>query len=168
MEHSSLMWHSQPVSPLEEATYWLELLAKYRSLPHLKIPSHHLSLFQYFSLDIIFLMSCLWLAVCLWCLSKCFNLSFRKKEEGKTTRKEKKHWSLTYFFSICVPSTTYSKEILSKNHRSFLNWVLEHQVWCQILLLFLMQVFSFSNLVYIKNYNWVMPSIVYSWFRKIS
>ena len=47
------MWRDSLMSPVEEATYWTEILAKYRNLDHLIINDSHLNTVQYFSIDVI-------------------------------------------------------------------------------------------------------------------
>ena len=40
-------------SPKEEATFWIETLARYGHLDHLKIQDFHLTWIQYFSIDVV-------------------------------------------------------------------------------------------------------------------
>ena len=47
------IWQDQPRQPIDEATYWLELLIKYKNFDHWKINDFHLNFFQYFSVDVI-------------------------------------------------------------------------------------------------------------------
>ena len=71
--HLSAVWQDELISPKVEAIYWIELLLKYGNLRHLKIDDNDLTLFQYFSLDVIlFLLGLLILPVF------CLILLFRK------------------------------------------------------------------------------------------
>ena len=49
----SAMWRSDERSGFQEAIYWIELLIKYGDFDHLQINDGHLSLLQYFSVDVI-------------------------------------------------------------------------------------------------------------------
>ncbi|CAB4066253.1 UGT [Lepeophtheirus salmonis] len=63
--HQSL-WKDEFCSSQEETAYWIELLIKYGHLDHLKIKGVNISLFQYFSLDVIlFFLSILFISTTL-------------------------------------------------------------------------------------------------------
>ena len=55
----SAMWHDQPMSAKEVATYWIETILKHGNLRHLRIEDHDLTLLQYYSMDVIFVMTCI-------------------------------------------------------------------------------------------------------------
>ena len=47
------IWQDEPRQPIDEATYWLELLIKYKNFDHWKINDFELNFIQYFSVDVI-------------------------------------------------------------------------------------------------------------------
>ena len=53
----SAMWKDKMFSPLEEAHQMIERLLKFKTLRHLRMERHDLSLLQYFSIDAILVMS---------------------------------------------------------------------------------------------------------------
>lgn len=74
---ASRLWHSYPLSPLEEATYWVELLMEHKTLSHLKIPDAGMNLFQYLSLDVaLFLLIAALSSV--WVLYKLLTTALRR------------------------------------------------------------------------------------------
>jgi glucuronosyltransferase len=53
------MWRDERFTPIEEATYWIELLHKYGNLDHLRINDGNLNLIQYLCLDVVIFWSAL-------------------------------------------------------------------------------------------------------------
>ena len=52
------MWRLQMQiqSPKDEATFWIETLARYGHLDHLKVQDFHLNWIQYFSIDVVLVL----------------------------------------------------------------------------------------------------------------
>nr|QNS26333.1 UDP-glycosyltransferase UGT44A15 [Ostrinia furnacalis] len=49
----SRIWHDRTISPLENAIYWTEYVARYRGAPNLRTPSADLPLYQQLQLDVL-------------------------------------------------------------------------------------------------------------------
>ena len=56
MEKASTIWQHQPLSPVDEAAYWVELLMLHGHLDHMKIPDTGMNMIQYLSLDVTFIL----------------------------------------------------------------------------------------------------------------
>ncbi|KAJ6660592.1 hypothetical protein lerEdw1_017589 [Lerista edwardsae] len=84
----SQIHHDQPVKPLERAVFWIEFVMRHKGAKHLRPAAHHLTWYQYHSLDVIaFLTGCLavfiFLAVkcCSFCCHKCGQVIRKTKTE---------------------------------------------------------------------------------------
>ena len=64
-------------SPMEDAIWMLEYVSKTRGAEHLKLPSRHLNMLQYYSLDSLLALGLL-IALPIWCLKHCL-----KQSEGR-------------------------------------------------------------------------------------
>lgn len=88
----SSMWRDRLVSPSNEAIYWIETLVKYGNLRHLRIEDHDLSLWQYFSLDVILFISTLFIFQVIFILTlarHCCQFLTRKKMAQRPQRRSK-------------------------------------------------------------------------------
>ena len=55
VQRNMKIWRSPLVSPIDKASYWMETLAEYGPLEHLKL-NDGLNFVQYFSIDIVLAM----------------------------------------------------------------------------------------------------------------
>uniref|UniRef100_A0A670JRB2 glucuronosyltransferase n=1 Tax=Podarcis muralis TaxID=64176 RepID=A0A670JRB2_PODMU len=74
----SQIHHDQLLKPLDRAVFWIEFVMRHKGAKHLRVAAHHLTWYQYHSLDAIaFLIGCMavftFIAVkcCLCCLLYC-------------------------------------------------------------------------------------------------
>nr|XP_027806666.1 UDP-glucuronosyltransferase 2B15-like isoform X3 [Marmota flaviventris] len=84
----SRIQHDQPVKPLDRAVFWIEFVMRHKGAKHLRVAAHDLSLFQYYSLDVIgFLLACVATVMfiiskcCLFCFPMFFQTGKKKKRE---------------------------------------------------------------------------------------
>lgn len=47
------LWRSRSEKPADEMAYWVEMLAKYGNMDHLRIEDYDLTLVEYYCLDVI-------------------------------------------------------------------------------------------------------------------
>ncbi|XP_068869494.1 UDP-glucuronosyltransferase 2A2-like isoform X1 [Aphelocoma coerulescens] len=83
----SKIQHDQPVKPLDRAVFWIEFVMRHKGAKHLRPAAHHLTWYQYHSLDVLaFLFTCTAIVVfilfkcCLCCCRRCGRIAKRKKE----------------------------------------------------------------------------------------
>ncbi|XP_053832866.1 UDP-glucuronosyltransferase 2A2-like isoform X5 [Vidua macroura] len=83
----SKIQHDQPVKPLDRAVFWIEFVMRHKGAKHLRPAAHHLTWYQYHSLDVLaFLFTCTATIVfilfkcCLCCCRRCGRIAKRKKE----------------------------------------------------------------------------------------
>uniref|UniRef100_A0A803V040 UDP-glucuronosyltransferase n=1 Tax=Ficedula albicollis TaxID=59894 RepID=A0A803V040_FICAL len=83
----SKIQHDQPVKPLDRAVFWIEFVMRHKGAKHLRPAAHHLTWYQYHSLDVLaFLFICTATIVfilfkcCLCCCRRCGRIAKRKKE----------------------------------------------------------------------------------------
>ncbi|XP_027749136.1 UDP-glucuronosyltransferase 2A2-like isoform X3 [Empidonax traillii] len=83
----SKIQHDQPVKPLDRAVFWIEFVMRHKGAKHLRPASHHLTWYQYHSLDVLaFLFTCVAIPVfilvkcCLCCCRRRGRIAKRKKE----------------------------------------------------------------------------------------
>nr|XP_034991736.1 UDP-glucuronosyltransferase 2A1-like isoform X2 [Zootoca vivipara] len=82
----SRIHHDQPIKPLDRAVFWIEFVMRHKGAKHLRAAAHHLTWYQYHSLDVIaFLISCM--AVFIFIAVKCCSYFCRKC--GRIIRKTK-------------------------------------------------------------------------------
>nr|XP_028558409.1 UDP-glucuronosyltransferase 2A2-like isoform X1 [Podarcis muralis] len=84
----SQIHHDQPIKPLDRAVFWIEFVMRQKEAKHLRVAAHHLTWYQYHSLDVIaFLIGCMavfiFIAVkcCLFCCRKCGRIIRKTKTE---------------------------------------------------------------------------------------
>uniref|UniRef100_A0A3Q2V6F6 UDP-glucuronosyltransferase n=1 Tax=Haplochromis burtoni TaxID=8153 RepID=A0A3Q2V6F6_HAPBU len=80
--------HDRPMSPLEEAVFWIEFTLRNKGAKHLRVQAHELTWYQYLSLDvlgffftIVLLLIFIFIKTCSFCLHICC------VRRGKTKRK---------------------------------------------------------------------------------
>lgn len=83
----SKIQHDQPVKPLDRAVFWIEFVMRHKGAKHLRPAAHHLTWYQYHSLDVLaFLFTCTATIVfilfkcCLCCCRGCGRIAKRKTE----------------------------------------------------------------------------------------
>ncbi|XP_028560967.2 UDP-glucuronosyltransferase 2C1-like isoform X1 [Podarcis muralis] len=82
----SQIHHDQPIKPLDRAVFWIEFVMRHKGAKHLRAAAHHLTWYQYHSLDVIaFLIGCM--AVFIFIAVKCCSFFCRKC--GRVLRKTK-------------------------------------------------------------------------------
>nr|XP_028560966.1 UDP-glucuronosyltransferase 2A2-like isoform X1 [Podarcis muralis] len=82
----SQIHHDQPIKPLDRAVFWIEFVMRHKGAKHLRAAAHHLTWYQYHSLDVIaFLIGCM--AVFIFIAVKCCSFFCRKC--GRIIRKTK-------------------------------------------------------------------------------
>ncbi|XP_033829234.1 UDP-glucuronosyltransferase 2A2-like [Periophthalmus magnuspinnatus] len=81
----SAIHHDRPISPLDEAVFWVEFTMRHKGAKHLRVEAHNLTWYQYHCLDVVaFLLSVtllllyLLLKTCKFCLQKCCGRKDRK------------------------------------------------------------------------------------------
>ncbi|XP_015816080.3 UDP-glucuronosyltransferase 2C1 isoform X2 [Nothobranchius furzeri] len=74
----SRIHHDRPMSPLDEAVFWIEFTMRHKGAKHLRVQAHELTWYQYHSLDVLsFLLSVVLLLLlllvktCRFCFRKC-------------------------------------------------------------------------------------------------
>uniref|UniRef100_UPI0037E87A05 UDP-glucuronosyltransferase 2C1-like isoform X1 n=1 Tax=Semicossyphus pulcher TaxID=241346 RepID=UPI0037E87A05 len=84
----SSIHHDRPMSPLDEAVFWIEYTIRNQGAKHLRVQAHELTWYQYHSLDVLaFLLAIvlflifIFIKSCSFCLRKCCG------RKGKTKRK---------------------------------------------------------------------------------
>jgi len=67
--------NDRPISPEKLVVYWMEYVIRHKGAPHLRSNSLNLSWYQYFLLDVIFVMLiCIFLIIFVFCkLFKCIS-----------------------------------------------------------------------------------------------
>ncbi|XP_033475182.2 UDP-glucuronosyltransferase 2A1-like isoform X1 [Epinephelus lanceolatus] len=80
--------HEQPMSPLDEAVFWIEFTMRNKGAKHLRVQAHELTWYQYHCLDvlafflaIVLLLVILFIKTCSFCVWRCCG------RNGKTERK---------------------------------------------------------------------------------
>jgi glucuronosyltransferase len=53
----SRIFRDQPLTPLEQAVYWTEYVIRHKGTPHLRSAVLDLAWYQYFLLDVIFVLA---------------------------------------------------------------------------------------------------------------
>uniref|UniRef100_A0A8C6VPJ8 UDP-glucuronosyltransferase n=1 Tax=Nothobranchius furzeri TaxID=105023 RepID=A0A8C6VPJ8_NOTFU len=74
----SRIHHDRPMSPLDEAVFWIEFTMRHKGAKHLRVQAHELTWYQYHSLDVLsFLLSVVLLLLflldktCRFCFRRC-------------------------------------------------------------------------------------------------
>ncbi|KAK7934339.1 hypothetical protein WMY93_005235 [Mugilogobius chulae] len=83
----SSIHHDRPISPRDEAVFWIEFTMRNKGAKHLRVAAHDLTWYQYHCLDVaIFLLSVVLLFLylsfktCKFCLRKCCSRKDRKRK----------------------------------------------------------------------------------------
>ncbi|XP_029019107.2 UDP-glucuronosyltransferase 2A2-like [Betta splendens] len=84
----SSIHHDRPMTPLEEAVFWIEFTLRNKGAKHLRVQAHQLTWYQYHSLDVlVFLLTVVLLLIvllvktCTFCLRRCCGRTGKKKTE---------------------------------------------------------------------------------------
>ncbi|XP_041793406.1 UDP-glucuronosyltransferase 2A1-like isoform X1 [Chelmon rostratus] len=84
----SSIHHDRPVSPLDEAVFWIEYTMRNKGAKHLRVQAHELTWYQYHSLDVLGLLLAivlflilLFIKTCKFCFRRCCG------QKGKTKTK---------------------------------------------------------------------------------
>ncbi|XP_076586984.1 UDP-glucuronosyltransferase 2A2-like [Chaetodon auriga] len=84
----SSIHHDRPLSPLDEAVFWIEYTMRNKGAKHLRVQAHELTWYQYHSLDVLVLLLAiilflilLFIKACKFCFRRCCG------RKGKTKRK---------------------------------------------------------------------------------
>lgn len=64
VKHRQRLLLDQTETPLQKAVYWTEYVLKYKGAPHLRSPSRHMGVIEYYSLDVIAFLVLLTLGMC--------------------------------------------------------------------------------------------------------
>ncbi|XP_059192348.1 UDP glucuronosyltransferase 2 family, polypeptide B3 isoform X1 [Centropristis striata] len=85
----SSIHHDRPMSPLDEAVFWIEYTMRNKGAKHLRVQAHELTWYQYHSLDVVaFLLAIvlflifLFIKTCSFCFRRCCG-----RKETKTKKK---------------------------------------------------------------------------------
>ena len=84
----SRIHHDRPISPKDEAIFWIEFTMRNKGAKHLRVQAHELTRYQYHSLDVIgfllaitLILALLFIKTCSFCISKCRGLKRKSKTE---------------------------------------------------------------------------------------
>ncbi|XP_072561523.1 UDP-glucuronosyltransferase 2A1-like [Paramormyrops kingsleyae] len=83
----SRIQHDQPMTPLDQAVFWIEFVIRHKGAKHLRVQAHNLTWYQYHSLDVLavllttaVLAVLLFLKTCRFCFRKCCRKSKTKSK----------------------------------------------------------------------------------------
>ncbi|XP_037632616.1 UDP-glucuronosyltransferase 2A1-like isoform X2 [Sebastes umbrosus] len=91
----NVMWlssihHDRPMSPLDEAVFWIEYTMRNKGAKHLRVQAHELTWYQYHSLDvlafllaIVLLLVLLFIKTCSFCFRRCCGSKGKKKRKAE-------------------------------------------------------------------------------------
>uniref|UniRef100_A0A3P8WY54 UDP-glucuronosyltransferase 2C1-like n=1 Tax=Cynoglossus semilaevis TaxID=244447 RepID=A0A3P8WY54_CYNSE len=84
----SRIHHDRPMSPRDEAIFWIEYTMRNKGAKHLRVQAHELTWFQYHSLDvlvfllsIVLLITLLFIKACSLCFRRCCGSKRKTKRE---------------------------------------------------------------------------------------
>ncbi|XP_026200060.1 UDP-glucuronosyltransferase 2A1-like isoform X2 [Anabas testudineus] len=84
----SSIHHDRPITPLDEAVFWIEFTMRNKGAKHLRVQAHELTWYQYHSLDVLaFLLTVVMLLIiilmktCRFCFRRCCHRTLKKKED---------------------------------------------------------------------------------------
>ncbi|KAM9858974.1 UDP-glucuronosyltransferase 2A2-like [Aulostomus maculatus] len=72
----SRIHHDRPISPLDEAVFWIEFTMRNKGAKHLRVQAHELTWYQYHSLDVVAFLTAVALLLTLLLIKTC-KVSFR-------------------------------------------------------------------------------------------
>ncbi|XP_040050900.2 UDP-glucuronosyltransferase 2A1-like [Gasterosteus aculeatus] len=81
--------HDRPMSPLDEAVFWMEFTMRNKGAKHLRVQAHELTWYQYHSLDVLALVLAIVLVFVLLFVKTC-SFCFRRCCGRKATAKKRK------------------------------------------------------------------------------
>ncbi|XP_042344154.1 UDP-glucuronosyltransferase 2A2-like isoform X2 [Plectropomus leopardus] len=86
----SRIHHDRPVSPRDEAVFWIEFTMKNKGAKHLRVQAHELTWYQYHSLDvlafllaIVLLLVLLFIKTCSFCFRRCCGRKGQMKRKAE-------------------------------------------------------------------------------------
>lgn len=87
----SIIFKTNPIPPMQEATFWIEYVCKFRGAAHLKSHAVHMNWFSYLLIDVwlvfgfvVFSAIALVVIVFRWCCCRCRHKSIDKNQSGKS------------------------------------------------------------------------------------
>lgn len=87
-KHTSAIFNDNIVSPMDEAMFWIEHVAKFKGAKHLKSHAVHMSWFTYFSLDILIFNVLVVFSVLFGAIYLIWKLFATKKIQQQSTKKQ--------------------------------------------------------------------------------
>ncbi|KAM4578614.1 UDP-glucuronosyltransferase 2C1-like [Fundulus diaphanus] len=87
MMRLSRIHHDRPMSPQDEAVFWIEFTMRNKGAKHLRVQAHELTWYQYHSLDVLTFLLTLNLLL-IFILFKTCSFCFRRCSSRKTTKRK--------------------------------------------------------------------------------
>ncbi|KAF3851353.1 hypothetical protein F7725_013125 [Dissostichus mawsoni] len=84
---STSIFHDRPMSPRDEAVFWIEFTMRNKGAKHLRAQAHELTWYQYHSLDVLAFLLAIVLFLILLFINTCSYCFRRCGRKGKTKRK---------------------------------------------------------------------------------
>lgn len=88
--HLSNIHHDRPLSPRDEAVFWMEYTMRHKGAKHLRVQAHELTWYQYHSLDvlaflvaIVLLVLVLFIKTCKCCFRRCCGRKRKSKRKAE-------------------------------------------------------------------------------------
>ncbi|XP_067084633.1 UDP-glucuronosyltransferase 2A2-like [Osmerus mordax] len=85
----SRIHHDRPISPLDEAVFWIEFTMRNKGAKHLRVQAHQLAWYQYSCLDVLafllaftLLLTFLFVKTCSFCVRKCCGRGGKPKSKA--------------------------------------------------------------------------------------
>lgn len=88
-KHTSAVFHENLVSPMDEAMFWIEHVAKFKGAKHLKSHAVNMSWFTYLLVD-VFLVNLLAVLLVVFVLNRLIGMIFRRKTIVKKDSEKKR------------------------------------------------------------------------------
>ncbi|XP_067378120.1 UDP glucuronosyltransferase 2 family, polypeptide B3 isoform X1 [Channa argus] len=90
----SSIYHDRPISPLDEAVFWIEFTMRNKGAKHLKVQAHELTWYQYHSLDVLVFLFAVALLLIMLLIKTCGLCFWRcclrmRKTRGKAGKWQK-------------------------------------------------------------------------------
>uniref|UniRef100_A0A3Q3QD97 UDP-glucuronosyltransferase n=1 Tax=Monopterus albus TaxID=43700 RepID=A0A3Q3QD97_MONAL len=86
----SSIYHDRPMSPLDEAVFWIEFTMRNKGAKHLRVQAHELTWYQYHSLDVlafllavVLLLILLFIKTCSFCFQRCCGRKEKTKRKAE-------------------------------------------------------------------------------------
>ncbi|XP_076006897.1 UDP-glucuronosyltransferase 2C1 [Genypterus blacodes] len=84
----SRIHHDRPISPLDEAVFWIEHTLRHKGAKHLRVKAHELTWYQYHCLDVLvffltiaLILILVFVKTCSFCLRRCCRRKTKRKAE---------------------------------------------------------------------------------------